>query len=69
MLPIAHEREGEVPGTHIISWTSPVDSITIEHRAFSRDGFALGAVIAAERVAAHPEARGLLGMDCLMPEL
>ena len=69
VLPIAHEREGEVPGTHIISWTSPVDSITIEHRAFSRDGFALGAVIAAEWVAAHPEARGLLGMDCLMPEL
>ncbi len=59
----------EEPETHIISWTSPVDSITIEHRAFSRDGFALGAVIAAEWVAAHPEARGLLGMDCLMPEL
>lgn len=69
VLPIAHEREGEVPGTHIVSWTSPVDAITIEHRAFSRDGFALGAVIAAEWVAAHPGVKGLLGMDCLLPDL
>ncbi len=47
-LPISHEREGEVPGTHIIRWDSEVDTITLEHRAKSRDGFALGAVIAAE---------------------
>lgn len=47
-LGIAHEREGEVPGTHIITWDSPVDTITIEHRAKSRDGFALGTVMAAE---------------------
>lgn len=45
---IEHQREGEVPGTHIITWDSPVDTITLEHRAKSRDGFALGAVIAAE---------------------
>ena len=45
---INHEREGEVPGTHIITWDSEVDSITIEHCAKSRDGFALGAVVAAE---------------------
>lgn len=68
VLPITHERQGEVPGTHIVSWTSPVDAITIEHRAFSRDGFALGAVIAAEWVGAHPHRRGLLGMDCLLPD-
>ncbi|MDE7120449.1 MAG: 4-hydroxy-tetrahydrodipicolinate reductase, partial [Muribaculaceae bacterium] len=47
-LTVTHERVGEVPGTHIVTWTSPVDRITIEHRAFSRDGFALGAVMAAE---------------------
>ncbi len=41
-LLIDHEREGEVPGTHIIRWDSPVDTITIEHRAKSREGFALG---------------------------
>ncbi|MDE6814168.1 MAG: 4-hydroxy-tetrahydrodipicolinate reductase, partial [Duncaniella sp.] len=48
VLPISHMREGEVPGTHIISWDSPVDTITIEHKAKSRQGFALGAVVAAE---------------------
>lgn len=68
-LPIAHERCGEVPGTHIVSWTSPVDTITIEHRAFSREGFALGAVIAAERVVANPDRKGLLGMDELLPPM
>lgn len=48
VLPISHKREGEVPGTHIISWDSPVDTITIEHKAKNRQGFALGAVVAAE---------------------
>lgn len=48
MLPIEHVREGEVPGTHIITWDSPVDKITISHEAKSRQGFALGAVKAAE---------------------
>ncbi len=41
-------REGEVPGTHIITYTSADDRITIEHEAFSRRGFALGSVVAAE---------------------
>ena len=40
-------REGEVPGTHTVRWQSGVDEISIEHRAFSRDGFATGAVLAA----------------------
>lgn len=47
-LPIEHVRQGEVPGTHIITWDSPVDKITISHEAKSREGFALGAVMAAE---------------------
>ncbi len=64
-LLIGHEREGEVPGTHIVTWTSPVDAITVEHRAFSREGFAFGAVKAAEwMVANHP--RGLLSMPDLL---
>ncbi len=45
---IESEREGEVPGTHIIKYESSVDAITIGHEAFSREGLALGAVIAAE---------------------
>lgn len=47
-LKINSEREGEVPGTHIIKYKSDVDEITLKHEAFSRRGFALGAVVAAE---------------------
>ncbi len=47
-IPITSVREGEIPGTHTISYESKVDTITIEHEAHSRKGFALGAVIAAE---------------------
>ena len=47
-LPITVERTGEVPGTHSIEYKSSVDSISIQHEAHSRQGFALGAVIAAE---------------------
>lgn len=42
------KREGEVPGTHKVSYTSAIDSIEINHTAFNRTGFALGAVVAAE---------------------
>jgi 4-hydroxy-tetrahydrodipicolinate reductase len=42
------KREGEVPGTHQVSYTSAIDSIEIKHTAFNRTGFALGAVVAAE---------------------
>lgn len=41
-------REDEVPGTHSVFYKSEVDEIEIKHTAFSRKGFALGAVIAAE---------------------
>lgn len=41
-------REGEVPGIHTVTWDSEVDTIAISHSAKSRNGFALGAVIAAE---------------------
>ncbi len=51
ILEIEHERRGEVPGIHTIDWDSPVDTITISHSAKSREGFALGAVIAAEWLA------------------
>lgn len=47
-------REGEVPGTHTITYNSSVDTLTIRHEAKSRDGFALGAVIAAEWLVNQP---------------
>ena len=48
VLPVLHERRGEVPGIHSVCWDSEVDSITLTHSAKSREGFALGAVMAAE---------------------
>lgn len=47
-IPIKAIREGEVPGTHSIDYSSTVDSIAIKHTAHNREGFALGALIAAE---------------------
>lgn len=42
------KRIEDVPGTHSVFYKSTVDEIEIKHTAFSRQGFALGAVIAAE---------------------
>ena len=52
-VPIESIREGEVPGTHIVTWDSPEDTIVLTHIAKGRGGFALGAVIAAEETAAQ----------------
>jgi len=41
-------RENEVPGTHSVYYRSEVDEIEIKHTAYNRNGFALGAVVAAE---------------------
>lgn len=49
-LPIRALREEGVPGTHQITWESEVDKIDIIHTAHNRDGFALGAVVAAEYI-------------------
>lgn len=49
--PITSIREGEVPGTHTITWDSNEDSIVLSHIAKGRQGFALGAVVAAESFA------------------
>ena len=50
-LSIHAVRTGEVPGTHTVHYTSAIDEIQIKHEAFSRTGFALGAVVAAEWLA------------------
>ena len=47
-LPITSKRIGNTPGTHTVEYTSSVDSIQIKHTAHNREGFALGAVTAAE---------------------
>ena len=48
VIPITAKRIDEVSGTHTVEYKSDVDSLEIKHTAHSRDGFALGAVIAAE---------------------
>ena len=53
-------RRGEVPGIHSITWDSEADFIKITHSAYSRQGFALGAVLAAEYTSEH---QGLLSVD------
>lgn len=47
-LPIEAKRIPDVPGTHIIDYSSEIDTIEIKHTAHNRKGFALGAVIASE---------------------
>lgn len=42
-------REGEVPGIHTVTYLSDCDRLTLKHEAFSREGFAKGAVVAALR--------------------
>jgi len=62
-LAIISKREGEVPGTHIIRYQSVIDDIEITHTAHNRQGFALGAVLAAEFVKGK---KGIYGMNELM---
>lgn len=62
-LPIVSLREGTVPGTHVVRYESAVDSLEIQHVAHSRDGFALGAVVAAEWL---NKRQGIFGMNDLL---
>lgn len=47
-IPVIAHRVGEVPGTHHVTYSSPIDNIDIIHTAHNREGFAMGAVLAAE---------------------
>ena len=53
LLRIDHIRRGEVAGIHTVRYDSEADIITITHDAHSRQGFALGAVLAAEYTCEH----------------
>jgi len=48
ILAVKYDRQDGVPGTHSVTYTSPIDEIRLYHEAFNRKGFALGAVLAAE---------------------
>ena len=49
-LHVASMRCGKIPGTHTVTFDSEADTIELVHRARNREGFALGAVLAAEFV-------------------
>ena len=51
IVPIVAHRIDSVPGTHHVRYTSAIDDIELIHTAHNRDGFALGAVLAAEFIA------------------
>jgi 4-hydroxy-tetrahydrodipicolinate reductase len=62
-VPIRSVREGVVPGTHIVTWDSEIDTLSLKHEAKNRKGFALGAVIAAEFISSE---KGVFTMDDVM---
>ena len=47
-IKIKAKREGEVPGIHTVKYESEADKIVLTHEAKGREGFAMGAVLAAE---------------------
>ncbi len=56
-------REGEVAGIHTIKYESAADFIEITHHAYNREGFALGAVLAAEFTCGK---KGFWGMNDML---
>ncbi|GMQ29411.1 4-hydroxy-tetrahydrodipicolinate reductase [Algoriphagus confluentis] len=59
-IPITSKRIDPAPGTHIIKYSSDIDTIELIHTAHSRKGFALGAVLVAEWI---KEKKGVFSMD------
>jgi 4-hydroxy-tetrahydrodipicolinate reductase len=62
-LTIISKREDPAPGTHHVKYASPIDDIEIIHTAHSRDGFAAGAVMAANFLAGM---KGIFTMQDVM---
>ncbi len=62
-VPIHSVREGLVPGTHIITWDSEIDTLSLRHEAKNRKGLALGAVVAAEYIRSK---KGVFTMNDVM---
>jgi 4-hydroxy-tetrahydrodipicolinate reductase len=59
-LPIKSERIDPTPGTHEVTYSSPIDTIDIKHTAHGREGFASGAILVAEWIVTQ---KGILTMD------
>jgi 4-hydroxy-tetrahydrodipicolinate reductase len=53
-LPITSVRAGSIPGTHVLTYDGPHETVTLSHVARSRGAFAAGALAAAEWLPGHP---------------
>lgn len=65
VLWVSSARTGEVPGTHEVVLEGPADSVVVRHTARGRDGFARGAVAAAEWVKGK---KGFFSIDDMLAE-
>jgi 4-hydroxy-tetrahydrodipicolinate reductase len=52
-FPITSVRAGTIPGTHSVSYDGPHETVSLSHVARSREGFAAGALAAAEWLPGH----------------
>jgi len=62
-IPIISKREENVPGTHVVTWKSAIDTLEISHVAHSREGFAAGALAAARWLIGK---KGCFGMQDML---
>ena len=62
-IPITSIREAGVPGTHLLTFSSAVDTLELKHTAHSREGFARGALTAAGWVIGR---KGVFSMSDLL---
>ncbi|MEK6950049.1 MAG: dihydrodipicolinate reductase C-terminal domain-containing protein, partial [Nanoarchaeota archaeon] len=65
-LHISSTRSGSIPGTHIVGFDSPADTIELKHTARGREGFALGAIMAAQWI---KDKKGFYNIDDLMDDI
>lgn len=65
-IPITAKRYEDVKGTHIVAYQSDIDSIEIKHTAYSREGFAKGAIMAAEFI--HDK-KGIFSMSDVLKNI
>ncbi|BDS09695.1 4-hydroxy-tetrahydrodipicolinate reductase [Aureispira anguillae] len=62
-IPITAKRIGNTPGTHVIQYHSAIDELEIKHTAKGREGFASGAILAAQWLI---DKKGVFGMNDLL---
>ena len=65
-LHVSSTRGGAIPGTHIVGFDSPADTIELKHTARSREGFALGAFLAAQWI---QDKKGFYDINAMMKNI